>query len=45
MCRFSEPKRKAIGEEVDMLLGAKFIREIKKSDWVANAVLVPKNHT
>ena len=45
MRRFSDPKRKAIGEEVDRLLAAKFIREIKKSDWVANPVLVPKKHT
>ena len=43
MRRFSEPKREAIGQEVDRLLAAKFIREIKKSDWVANPVLVPKN--
>ena len=45
MCRFSEPKRAAIGEEVDRLLDAKFIREIKKSDWVANHVLVPKKNS
>src|SRR3954470_14631173 len=29
--RFSEPKRKAIGEEVNRLLGAQFIRETKKA--------------
>jgi hypothetical protein len=45
MRRFSEPKRVAIGEEVDRLLDAKFIREIKKSDWVANPVLVPKKNS
>ena len=45
MRRFSEPKRIAIGEEVDRLLDAKFIREIKKSDWVANPVLVPKKNS
>ena len=28
--------------EIDRLLDAKFIRELKKSDWVANSVLVPK---
>jgi len=45
MRRFFEPKREAIGQEVDRLLAAKFIREIKKTDWVANPVLVPKKHT
>ena len=43
--RFSEPKRIAIGQEIDRLLAAKFIREIKKSDWVANPVLVPKKNS
>ena len=45
MRRFSEPKRKAIGKEVNRLLEAKFIREIKQSTWVANPVLVPKKNT
>ena len=45
MRRFSEPKRKAIGEEVNRLLEAKFIREIKQSTWVANPVLVQKKNT
>ena len=45
MRRFSEPKRVAIGEEVDRLLDAKFIREIKNSDWVANPILVPKKNS
>ena len=40
--RFSEPNRKAIGEEVNRLLAADFIKEIKESTWVANPVLVPK---
>ena len=31
--RFSEPKRKAIGEEVNRLLNAQFIRETKKATW------------
>ena len=43
--RFSEPKRKAIGEEVNRLLDAKFIRETKKATWVSNPVLVPKKDT
>ena len=45
MCRFAEPKRLAIRQEIDRLLAANFIREIKKSDWVANPVLVPKKNT
>ena len=36
--RFSEPKHRAIGEEVNRLLDAKFIRETKKATWVANPV-------
>ena len=43
--RFSEPNRKAIGEEVNRLLEANFIREIKQATWVANPVLVPKKNT
>src|SRR3954471_18945771 len=43
--RFSEPKHRAIGEEVNRLLDAKFIRETKKATWVANPVLVPKKDT
>src|SRR3954447_1060539 len=43
--RFSEPKRRAIGEEVNGLLDAKFIREAKKATWVTNPVLVPKKDT
>ena len=45
MRRFSGPKRDAITMEVDRLLHAKFIREIKDSDWVANPVLVEKKKT
>ena len=45
MRRFSEPSRKAIGEEINRLLEAEFIREIKKATWVANPVLVPKKNT
>ncbi|KAK1613374.1 hypothetical protein QYE76_037047 [Lolium multiflorum] len=39
MCRFSEPKRKAIGEEVNRLRKAGLIRELKDSEWVANPVM------
>jgi hypothetical protein len=42
---FSDPKRKAIGEEINRLHKAGFIREIKKTKWVANPVMVPKKDT
>ena len=45
MRRFSGPKRDAISKEIDRLLHAGFIREIKDSDWVANPVLVEKKKT
>ena len=41
----SEPKRRAISEEVNRLLDTKFIRETKKATWVANPMLVPKKDT
>jgi hypothetical protein len=37
--RFGKEKRKAIGEEVDKLLAAGFIREINHPDWLASPVL------
>src|SRR3954465_1312594 len=43
--RFSEPKSRAIGEEVNRLLDDQFIRETKKATWIANPVLVPKKDT
>ena len=43
--RVSEPHRKAIGEEINRLTEANFIREIKQATWVANPVLVPKKNT
>ncbi|KAK1662810.1 hypothetical protein QYE76_050969 [Lolium multiflorum] len=45
MRRFSEPKRRAIGEEINRLRKAGFIRELKESEWVANPVMVPKKDT
>jgi hypothetical protein len=45
LCRFSKPKRKAIGEEVNRLRKAGFIRELKEAKWVANPVMVPKKDT
>src|SRR3954465_1902482 len=43
--RFSEPKRRAIGEEVNRLLDAQFIGEPKKATWIANPVWAPKKDT
>src|SRR4051812_5133564 len=43
--RLSEPRAKAIGVEVNRLLDANFIREIKESEWLANTVMVPKKDT
>ena len=41
----SEPRADAIGIEVNRLLDANFIREIKEREWLANTVLVPKKDT
>ena len=43
--RFSEQKRRAIGEEINRLRDANFIRELQQATWVANPVLVPKKNT
>ena len=43
--RLYEPKRLAVGAEIDRLLKVNFIREIKISTWLANTVLVPKKNT
>src|SRR5215216_4102379 len=43
--RLSEPRAQAVGMEINRLLEAKFIREIKESTWLANTVLVPKKDT
>jgi hypothetical protein len=42
---FLEPKRKAIGKEVNQLCKAGFIWELKEAEWVANPVMVPKKDT
>ena len=43
--RLSKPRTQAIGMEINRLLEAKFIREIKESTWLVNTVLVPKKDT
>ena len=40
--RFDEEKRRAIGEEVQRLLAAEFIKEVSHPEWLANPVLVKK---
>jgi hypothetical protein len=40
--RFDEEKRRAIGEEVHKLTTAGFIKEVFRSEWLANPVLVKK---
>jgi hypothetical protein len=43
--QFNEPKCKAIAAKLHHLEDAGFIKEIKKSTWVSNPVLVPKKNT
>ena len=40
--RFDEEKRRAIGEEVQKLLVAGFIKEVSHLEWLANPVLVKR---
>jgi hypothetical protein len=42
--RFAEDKRKAIGEEITLLLAAGFIMEVFHPDWLANPVLFLKKY-
>ena len=42
--RFDEEKRRAIGEEVQKLLVAGFIKEVSHPEWLANPVLVKKKN-
>lgn len=42
LCRFLEPKHKAMGEEMAKLLQTGFIREVKHLYWLSNLVMVPK---
>lgn len=41
---FIEPKCKAIGNEITLLLTVGFIWEVEHSDWLANPVLMPKKN-
>ena len=42
--RFSEEKRRTIGEEVAKILAAGFIMEVFHPEWLANPVLVLKKN-
>src|SRR6266566_1375087 len=42
--RFSEEKRRTIGEEIARLLKARFIMEVFHPKWLANPVLVLKKN-
>ena len=42
--RFDELKRRVIGEELQKLLAAGFIKEVFHSEWLANTVLVKKKN-
>jgi hypothetical protein len=42
MRRFSQEKRRAMGEELSRLLATDFVKEVQHPDWMANPVLVPK---
>jgi hypothetical protein len=39
---FGDEKRRAIAKEISKLLKAGFIKEVIRTKWVANPVLVPK---
>jgi hypothetical protein len=41
---FDEEKRKVIGEEIDKLLEAGFIKEVHHPEWLANPILVKKKN-
>ena len=42
--RFDEEKRRAIGEEIQKLLAAGFIKEVSHPEWLANPMLVKKKN-
>jgi hypothetical protein len=45
MCRYNPEKARAMGEEINHLLEAKFIREIKEATWLSPLVMVEKKDT
>jgi hypothetical protein len=45
MRRYNPEKARSMGEEINRLLEAKFIREIKEATWLSPPVMVEKNDT
>jgi hypothetical protein len=45
MHRYNPEKAKSMGEEINRLLEAKFIREIKEATWLSPPVMVEKKDT
>jgi hypothetical protein len=45
MCRYNPEKYRSMGEEINRLLEAKFIREIKEATWLSPPVMVEKKDT
>jgi hypothetical protein len=45
MCRYNPENARSMGEEINRLLEAKFIREIKEATWLSPPVMVEKNDT
>jgi hypothetical protein len=45
MRRYNPEKAKSMGEEINRLLEAKFIREIKEATWLSPLVMVEKKDT
>jgi hypothetical protein len=45
MRRYNPEKARAMGEEINRLLEAKFIREIKEATWLSPPVMVEKKDT
>jgi hypothetical protein len=45
MCRYNPEKARSMGKEVNRLLEAKFIREIKEAMWLSPPVMVEKKDT
>jgi hypothetical protein len=45
MRRYNPEKARAMGEEINCLLEAKFIREIKEATWLLPPVMVEKKDT
>jgi hypothetical protein len=45
MRRYSPAKSKSMGEEINRLLKAKFIRELKEATWLSPPIVVEKKYT